>query len=100
MSTHVACGSLEGVAKNYYAGLVAVDENIGRVLDHLEKKKILDDTAILHSSDHGYFHGEWRLLDKRLMSRRQTSFIAAMASSRAALRIFTGSPTDENSMQI
>ncbi|ADV83541.1 sulfatase/phosphatase domain-containing protein [Terriglobus saanensis] len=66
-SSHVACGSLEGVAKDYYAGLVAVDENIGRVLDHLEKKKILDDTAILHSSDHGYFLGEWRLFDKRLM---------------------------------
>ena len=66
-STHVACGSLEGVAKDYYAGLVAVDENIGRVLDHLEKKKILDDTAILHTSDHGYFLGEWRLFDKRLM---------------------------------
>ncbi len=66
-STHVACGSLEGVAKDYYAGLVAVDENIGRILDHLEKKKILDDTAVLHSSDHGYFLGEWRLFDKRLM---------------------------------
>lgn len=66
-SSHVACGSLEGVAKDYYAGLVAVDENIGRVLDHLEKKKILDDTAILQTSDHGYFLGEWRLFDKRLM---------------------------------
>lgn len=66
-STHVACGSLEGVAKDYYAGLVAVDENIGRILDHLEKKKILDDTAVLHTSDHGYFLGEWRLFDKRLM---------------------------------
>lgn len=66
-SSHVACGSLEGVAKDYYAGLVAVDENIGRILDHLEAKKILDDTAILHTSDHGYFLGEWRLFDKRLM---------------------------------
>ncbi|MDE1176032.1 MAG: sulfatase-like hydrolase/transferase [Edaphobacter sp.] len=66
-SSHVACGSLEGVAKDYYAGLVAVDENIGRILDHLEKKNILDDTAILHTSDHGYFLGEWRLFDKRLM---------------------------------
>jgi arylsulfatase A-like enzyme len=65
--THVACGSLEGMTKDYYAGLVAVDENIGRVLDYLEKKNILDDTAILHSSDHGYFLGEWRMFDKRLM---------------------------------
>ena len=65
--SHVACGSLEGMTKDYYAGLVAVDENIGRVLDHLEKKGILDDTAVLHTSDHGYFLGEWRLFDKRLM---------------------------------
>jgi arylsulfatase A-like enzyme len=66
-STHVACASLEGMTKDYYAGLVAVDENIGRVLSYLEKKNVLDDTAILHTSDHGYFLGEWRLFDKRLM---------------------------------
>ena len=65
--SHPACGSLEGVMKNYYAGLVAVDENIGRVMSYLEKKKILDDTAIVHTSDHGYLLGEWRLFDKRLM---------------------------------
>lgn len=65
--SHPACGSLEGLVKDYYAGLVAVDENIGRVLRYLEKKNILDDTAIVHGSDHGYFLGEWRLFDKRLM---------------------------------
>jgi arylsulfatase A-like enzyme len=65
--THVACGSHEGMVKNYYAGLVAVDENVGRILGYLEKKNILDDTAIVQSSDHGFFLGEWRLFDKRLM---------------------------------
>lgn len=65
--SHPACSSLEGVVKDYYAGLVAVDENIGRVLSYLEKKNILDDTAIVHGSDHGFFLGEWRLFDKRLM---------------------------------
>jgi arylsulfatase A-like enzyme len=65
--THEACGSLDGVAKNYYAGLVATDDNVGRVLAYLEKKNLLDDTAIVHSSDHGYFLGEWGLFDKRLM---------------------------------
>jgi len=64
---HPACGSLEGVAKDYYSGLVAVDENIGRILDYLEEQNILDDTAIVHTSDHGFFLGEWRLFDKRLM---------------------------------
>jgi arylsulfatase A-like enzyme len=65
--SHPACGSLEGIVKDYYSGLVAVDENIGRIFKFLEKKNILDDTAIVHSSDHGYFLGEWRLFDKRLM---------------------------------
>lgn len=65
--THPACGSLEGVTKDYYSGLVAVDENIGRIIDYLEKKNILDETAIVHTSDHGYFLGEWRMFDKRLM---------------------------------
>ncbi len=64
---HEACGSLEGVAKNYYAGLVACDENVGKVLHFLEKKNILNETAIVTTSDHGYFLGEWRMFDKRLM---------------------------------
>ena len=65
--SHPACGSLEGVMKDYYSGLVAVDENIGRILSYLEKKNILDDTAIVQTSDHGFFLGEWRMFDKRLM---------------------------------
>jgi len=67
--SHVACGSHEGIVKDYYAGLVAVDENIGRILSYLEKKNILNDTAIVQSSDHGYFLGEFRLFDKRLYAR-------------------------------
>lgn len=59
--------SLEELVKDYCAGLVAIDENMGRVLDHLTKTGQLDDTIILHSSDHGFFLGEWRMYDKRLM---------------------------------
>jgi arylsulfatase A-like enzyme len=66
-TTHIAASSLEGLAKNYYAGLVAVDENIGRVVNYLEQKGVLEDTAIVQGSDHGFFLGEWRLFDKRLM---------------------------------
>ena len=65
--SHPAAASLEGVMKDYYSGLVAVDQNIGRIFDYLEKKNILDDTAIVQCSDHGFFLGEWRLFDKRLM---------------------------------
>jgi arylsulfatase A-like enzyme len=62
-----AARSLEEVCKDYYAGLVAIDENIGRVFSYLEQTGEMDDTAIVLSSDHGYFLGEWRLFDKRLM---------------------------------
>ena len=59
--------SLEELVKDYCAGLVAIDENVGRVLDFLTKTGQLDDTIILHTSDHGFFLGEWRMYDKRLM---------------------------------
>lgn len=61
------CRSLEEVVKNYCAGLVAVDDNIGRIYEWLEKSGQLEETAILHSSDHGFFLGEWRFFDKRFM---------------------------------
>ena len=62
-----AARTLEEVVKDYYAGLVAVDENIGRVFNLLDATGELDDTATLFSSDHGFFLGEWRLYDKRFM---------------------------------
>jgi arylsulfatase A-like enzyme len=65
--THDAIRCHEELVKDYYAGLVAVDENIGRLLDQLERSRKLDDTVILQSSDHGYFLGEWRAFDKRFM---------------------------------
>ncbi len=59
--------SLEELVKDYYAGLMAVDDNIGKIVHWLTESGQLDDTAILHSSDHGFFLGEWRMFDKRLM---------------------------------
>jgi arylsulfatase A-like enzyme len=59
--------SLEELCKDYYAQLLGVDDLIGKVLSYLERKELLDNTAIVQGSDHGYFLGEWRLFDKRLM---------------------------------
>ncbi|MEO6981856.1 MAG: sulfatase, partial [Edaphobacter sp.] len=67
IETGDAVRSLEEFVKNYYAGLTAVDDNIGRVLSLLESTGQLDDTVVLHSSDHGSFLGEWRCFDKRFM---------------------------------
>ncbi|SDE93081.1 sulfatase [Terriglobus roseus] len=62
-----AVRSIEELCKDYYSGLVAIDENVGRIFKHLDDTKAMDDTAVIHSSDHGYLLGEWRLFDKRLM---------------------------------
>jgi len=39
--------------RHYYAFATLIDEQIGRVLDHMEKKGIADNTIIIFSSDHG-----------------------------------------------
>ncbi len=59
--------SLEELVKDYYAGLVSCDENLGRIFDWLESSGQMDDTAIVHCADHGFFLGEWRMYDKRFM---------------------------------
>lgn len=41
------------IREAYYTCVTMVDEAIGRVLQYLEKKDILDDTVIIFTSDHG-----------------------------------------------
>lgn len=59
--------TLEGFLKDYYAVITAVDDNVGRVTETLRELGTLDDTAVLFSSDNGFFAGEWRMFDKRFM---------------------------------
>jgi arylsulfatase A-like enzyme len=59
--------SLEELVKDHYAGVVATDDNAGRIMAALEKAGTLDDTVIVNSSDHGFFLGEWGLYNKMLM---------------------------------
>lgn len=59
--------TLEELVKDHYAGVVNNDDHVGQVFKALENEGQLDDTAILLSSDHGFFLGEWHLYDKRFM---------------------------------
>ena len=59
--------SLEELVKDHYCGIESNDENIGQVLRVLEQTGTLDDSVIAWSSDHGFFLGEHRFYDKRLM---------------------------------
>lgn len=40
---------------------------MGKVLGALEETGRLDQTAIMYTSDNGFFMGEWGIMDKRLM---------------------------------
>jgi arylsulfatase A-like enzyme len=59
--------SLEEIVKDYYAGVVDTDDNVGKIFQALTNLGQLDDTVMLFTSDHGFFLGEWRMYDKRLM---------------------------------
>ena len=59
--------SLEELTKDYYAGIVLADENVGKAFETLTAMDVLEDTVILFTADHGFFLGEWRMYDKRFM---------------------------------
>lgn len=49
-----------------YLGCVkAVDDNVGRVLDYLDKEGLAENTIVVYSSDQGFYLGEHGWFDKR-----------------------------------
>ena len=53
-----------------YAGkLTMVDRWIGYLLNGVGKMGLADDTAIIFTSDHGFYHGEHNLIGKVLLDR-------------------------------
>jgi len=53
--------------KDHYRALAGVDENLGRVLDHLDRRGLTEDTLILYTSDNGFYLGDHGWYDKRFM---------------------------------
>jgi arylsulfatase A-like enzyme len=51
--------------RNYFRTLLAVDDNLGRILDLLDELKLADDTVVVFTSDNGYYLGDHGLGDKR-----------------------------------
>ncbi len=52
---------------DYLKCIISVDENVGRLLDYLEKTGELDNTLIVYTSDQGFYLGEHGWYDKRFM---------------------------------
>ncbi|MFB3826647.1 MAG: sulfatase [Bryobacteraceae bacterium] len=53
--------------KDHARATVGVDENVGRVLDLLDKRGLTRNTLIVYTSDNGFFLGEHGWYDKRFM---------------------------------
>jgi arylsulfatase A-like enzyme len=80
--------NLQALVKNYYRVLLSVDENLGRVLEFLDREGLAQHTVVVHTSDNGFFLGEHGLFDKRLMyepSIRVPMLVRYPARARAGL---------------
>lgn len=53
--------------QDYLASVQSVDDNIGRLLDYLEKSGLAENTLIIYTSDQGFYLGEHGWFDKRFM---------------------------------
>jgi len=53
--------------KRYLRTIAAVDDNVGRLLDHLDAAGLTEDTIVIYTSDQGFFLGEHGWFDKRFM---------------------------------
>ena len=53
--------------KDYLRCVASVDDNVGRLLDYLDREGLTDDTVVMYTSDNGMFQGEHGWVDKKMM---------------------------------
>ena len=53
--------------RDYAKVVKSLDDNVGRLLDHLKAKGLLDNTLVVYTSDQGFYMGEHGWFDKRFM---------------------------------
>ena len=53
--------------KDYLRCVASMDDNVGRILDYLEKNGLMENTVILYASDNGFYLGDHGWFDKRFM---------------------------------
>lgn len=53
--------------RDYLACIASVDDNVGRLLDWLDRNGLTENTIVIYTSDQGFFLGEHNFFDKRFM---------------------------------
>ena len=59
--------NFDDYVRRYCETLLSLDENIGRILDYLDKTGLAGDTVVMYMGDNGLMMGEHGLIDKRQM---------------------------------
>lgn len=53
--------------KRYLAVVASIDDNVGRLLDYLDRTGLAENTIVIYTSDQGFFLGDHGWYDKRFM---------------------------------
>jgi arylsulfatase A-like enzyme len=53
--------------RDYLACIASIDDNVGRMLDYLDKNGLAENTIVIYTSDQGFFLGDHNWFDKRFM---------------------------------
>lgn len=53
--------------QDYLACIASVDDNVGRLLDYLDRAGLAENTIVIYTSDQGFFLGDHGWYDKRFM---------------------------------
>ena len=57
-------GDVSAMRANYAGNVTLIDDQIGEILDAIEARGELDNTAVVFTSDHGEMNGDWGLIYK------------------------------------
>ena len=88
--------------KDYLRTVQAVDDSVGRLLDHLDATGLSENTVVIYSSDQGFYLGEHGWYDKRWMFEeslempfliRWPGVVEAGATSHALIQNIDYAPT-------
>ena len=64
--------------KDYLRCILSIDENVGRLLDYLDRANLTDNTIVIYTSDQGFYLGEHGWYDKRFMYEESLSMPLVM----------------------
>jgi arylsulfatase A-like enzyme len=66
LQTHATPQNAINWLRGYYAHITAIDSQVGRMLEILERRGVMDNTLVVFTADHGSMLGSQGLVDKQV----------------------------------